>query len=65
MKFDEARDLRIGEKVKRRNDDCIYEVYTLNEFISATNGKKIIYVKCKTSNGEIMKFSHKELVTVK
>ena len=64
MTFNEARDLRIGEKVKRRNDDHTYEVFSLNEFISATDGKKIIYVKCKTPSGGIMKFSHKELVVV-
>lgn len=61
MTFNEARDLRIGEKVRTRSGDE-FEVFVLNEFISSLTGKKTIYVKCKTKSGGIMKFSHKELV---
>ena len=60
MTFNEARDLRIGEKVKTKNGDEL-EVYMLNEFISF-DGKKTIFVKCKTENGGIMKLGHKQLI---
>lgn len=61
MKISDARNLRIGQIVKTK-DGIEMEVFSMNEFIPATGGSAIIYIKCKTKDGYMMKFSHKELV---
>ena len=58
MRINDARNLRIGEKVMT---GFPITVWSLNEFISPLGKNTIIYVKGKTENGDIMKFSHKEL----
>lgn len=60
MKLNEARNLRIGEKVKSKNDIEL-EVCGLNEYMPLCGGDTIIYVRGKTEDGSMMKFSHKEL----
>lgn len=60
MTLKEAKNLKIGEKVKARNGIEL-EVQGLNEFIPAIGGNTIIYVRGKVEDGSIMKFSHKEL----
>lgn len=60
MRINDARNLRIGEKVMTPGGFPII-VCSLNEFISPLGKNTIIYVKGKTENGDIMKFSHKEL----
>lgn len=60
MRINDARNLRIGEKVMTPGGFLI-TVCSLNEFISSLGKNTIIYVKGKTENGDIMKFSHKEL----
>ena len=60
MTLKDAKNLRIGEKVKSRNGIEL-EVSGLNEFIPALGGNTIIYVIGKVSDGSEMKFSHKEL----
>ena len=60
MRINDARNLRIGEKVMTTGGFPI-TVWSLNEFISPLGKNTIIYVKGKTENGDIMKFSHKEL----
>ena len=63
MTLKKARDLRVGQKVKTKSGEE-YEVCGLSEFISALSRNTTIYVRCKTENGGIIKFSHKELVEV-
>ena len=60
MTLKDAKNLRIVEKVKSRNGVEL-EVCWLNEFMSSTGGSTIIYVRGKTKDGGMMKFSHKEL----
>lgn len=60
MTLKDARNLRIGERVKTRNGNK-FEVCGLNEFIPATGRNAIIYIRCKTETGNMIKFSHKEL----
>ena len=60
MRINDARNLRIGEKVMTPGGFPI-TVWSLNEFTSSLVKNTIIYVKGKTENGDIMKFSHKEL----
>lgn len=60
MRINDARNLRIGEKVMTPGGFPI-TVWSLNEFIFSLGKNTIIYVKGKTENGDIMKFSHKEL----
>ena len=60
MRINDARNLRIGEKVMTPDGFPII-VLSLNEFISLSEKNTIIYVKGKTENGSIVKFSHKEL----
>ena len=62
MTVNDARDLRIGEIVKVKRTEDFHEVYMLNEYISPLTRKRTIYVTCKTKNGRMMKFNHKELV---
>lgn len=64
MTLKDARNLRIGERVKARNGNE-FEVCGLNEFVPATGGNTIIYIRCKTETGSMMKFSHKELIIIK
>ena len=65
MTLKDARELRVGEKVKSKYTEYVYEVFMLNEYISPIKRNTIIYVLCKTESGEITKFSHKELVLLK
>lgn len=60
MRIKDARNLIIGEKVMTPGGFPI-TVCSLNEFISPLGKNTIIYVKGKIENGDIMKFSHKEL----
>lgn len=60
MRINDARNLRIGEKVMTPGGFSI-TVLSLNEFIPSLGKNTIIYVKGKTENGDIMKFSHKKL----
>ena len=60
MKINDARNLRIGQKVMTPGGFPI-NVWSLDEFISPLGRNTIIYVKGKTDKGDIMKFSHKEL----
>ena len=61
MTLDEARNLKIGEKVMTKMHGYELEVHGLHEHISWTNGKTTIYVRCKDENGMLMKYKHKEL----
>lgn len=63
MKITEARNLKTDQRVKDKRGNE-FTVWTMNEFIPATGGNTIIYIKCKDENGNIMKFSHKELSIV-
>ena len=64
MTLGEAKNLKIGEKVKTKMYGYIYEVQGLHEHISWTNGKTTIYVRCKDEKGVLLKFKHKELTTI-
>ena len=63
MKINDARNLRIGEKVMTPGGFPI-TVCSLNEFISPLGKNTIIYVRGTTENGNMMKFSHKELKSI-
>lgn len=60
MRIQEARKLKIGQKVITPMG-FIITVISLTEFRHMIGNKVIIYVKGKTEEGNIMKFSHKEL----
>ena len=60
MTLKDAKNLRIGAKVKHKNGMKL-EVCGLHEFIPALGGNTIIYVRCEAEDGSMMKFSHKEL----
>ena len=60
MRIQEARKLKIGQKVITPMG-FIITVTSLTEFRHTIGNKVIIYVKGKTEEGNIMKFSHKEL----
>lgn len=61
MTLDEARNLKIGEKVKTKIHGYELEVHGLHEHISWTSGKTTIYVRCKDDKGVLIKYKHKEL----
>ena len=61
MTIKDAKNLRIGEMVKSKSGIEI-EVCGLHEHRPWCGGNTIIYVRGKTENGDMMKFSHKELI---
>ena len=65
MTLNEARNLKVGEKVKTKMYGYVYEVVGLHEHISWTSCKTTIYVRCKDEKGNLMKYKHKELTSIK
>jgi heat shock protein HspQ len=61
MTFDDARNLKIGQFVYHKMHGYKLEVISLDEYISMTGRNKLIYVKCKDNNGDIMRCDHKKL----
>ncbi len=60
MTIKQARELKVGQKITDKMFGEEYEVVSLEEF-RTFRGSTLIYVRCKTENGELMKFSHKEI----
>lgn len=63
MTINEARKLSVGEYVVRNGEKL--EISAINEHKSWTSGKSIVYITCKDKYGYEIKFSHKELQTMK
>ena len=61
MRVTDARDLRIGERVKTKYGYEV-EVVSLHEHIPFNKTTPTIYVTCKEIGGCLRKFSHKELI---
>ncbi len=61
MTIKQARGLKVGKKITDKMFGEEYEVISLNEFRPTIGGNTLIYVRCKTKSGELMKFSHKEI----
>ena len=60
MKITEARKLKTGDSVITPHGFLLTVVST-SEFNSPLCQNTIVYVKGKTDDGDMMKFSHKEL----
>lgn len=60
MRISEARKLKEGDVVITPHGFPLM-VCSISEFHSPLGRNTIVYVKGKTDNGDLMKFSHKEL----
>lgn len=63
MRIQEARKLKIGQEVITPMGFKI-TVISITEYTHIIGSKTIIYIRGKTEEGNIMKFSHKELKTM-
>lgn len=62
MTIKQARNLKPGDKVKQKMHGYIMTVEQIEECNVVSN--EFVNVKCKTDDGSIMKYKHKELLLV-
>lgn len=64
MTIEQARRLKIGDKVKQKMHGYIMTVVSIEDSQCVYTTNKFVNVTCRLDNGSTMKHNHKELVLV-
>lgn len=62
MTIKQARSLKQGDKVKQKIHGYILTVESIEDLRTFFTTNEFVNVICRTDDGEIMKYSHKELL---
>ena len=63
MTYKQAEKIKVGDIILTKYNQRI-EVTEISNHISWTTGAETLYIKGKADDNEIMKFSHKELLSI-